>query len=294
MGWRPVWSFGGALLMCALGGCGGVSALRTELAEARASLSGAQALPALMTPARGTARVRVRPDLERLDVTVQTTLIADITSITLCQGRLGETGPILVTLYTAGTGQSVVLIETPVTAEDFTRLPDGSRRPFAAVADALLAGQTYLLITTRQFPAGELRGQLGVAFADAVVSGQNVLPPVESRASGLASAAVDRLQESLTLTLDTQGVVGVTAVMLRYGAPRQNGPPLFTLIAGPGLPLPPVVTVRLTAAELQRQAEVGVVTFADAVGVVLGGRTYLSVETLAFPEGELRGQLRPR
>lgn len=126
----------------------------------------------------------------------------------------------------------------------------------------------------------------------AVLSGAQEVPPVVSGASGNATVTVDAARTTITVTLNTAGLVDATASHIHFGMAGVNGGVLFPLFAGPGA-FPATLTKTLTSADFTPDAANGINTFADAVNAILLGNTYINVHTLANLGGEIRGQLMP-
>lgn len=123
---------------------------------------------------------------------------------------------------------------------------------------------------------------------NAVLTGRQVSPPVETGGRGTATVTVAPDGESITYDLETSDLRNITAAHLHAGLPGADGPILFTLT--PALLAGPFPNT-LTAADLQPGG--GIATFADAAAAILEGRTYVEVRTRTHPEGEVRGHLGP-
>lgn len=127
---------------------------------------------------------------------------------------------------------------------------------------------------------------------NAVLNGAQEVPPTASTASGTATVTVDAARTTINLTLNTAGLVGVTASHIHSAIAGVNGGVIFSLFAGPGV-FPATLTKTLTSAEFTPDAASGVNTFADAVNAILAGRTYINVHTMTNLGGEIRGQIMP-
>jgi hypothetical protein len=107
------------------------------------------------------------------------------------------------------------------------------------------------------------------------LSGQSVVPPNDSEASGNLQATLNKQTRQLSWTLSTNGL---------------SGPPVGATFNGPAMPGDnAAVEVPLQAGQ---NLERGAVTLTDSqVDAVLAGRWYVAVATATRPDGEIRGQL---
>ena len=111
------------------------------------------------------------------------------------------------------------------------------------------------------------------ATLTARLSGASEVPPTPSNASGVLQAALDKQSRMLTWTMSLQGLSGPAT------AANFHGP------AMPGENAAPAVPIALGANN-------GSVTLTSAqVDDLMAGRWYVSVQTAANPNGEIRGQV---
>jgi hypothetical protein len=123
-------------------------------------------------------------------------------------------------------------------------------------------------------------------FNAAPLAGNNELPAHTTAASGTASFTAE--DATVTYSLDLRSISGVTMAHIHSGAPGSNGPVRVKLYAGPE-----------TGAVSGRLAE-GTFTASDVSGITLNqllhemsnGTAYVNVHTTAFPDGEVRAQVR--
>lgn len=132
----------------------------------------------------------------------------------------------------------------------------------------------------------------------APLSGSNEVPPVETRATGLAKFNVSRDGESLEYKLIVANIEDVTMAHIHIGGPGENGPVVVWLYPEDGPP-PQLIPGRSNGVLAS-----GTITDSDLVGLLAGqsiddlldeiqsGNTYVNVHTLANPGGEIRGQIR--
>ncbi len=173
-------------------------------------------------------------------------------------GAPGQTGPILVPLVGGPTewdGQSL-----PLSPTDVAILQDGG---------------TYVNVHTLANPFGEIRGQIlpsPNAFA-ALADGGQVVPPTGSTATGTGTFVV---QPDRSIVYDfTANVTAATAAHLHVGPPGVSGGILFPLtMVGANHWMG--TTAPMTPDQYTDLQHLGM---------------YVNVHTMAFPGGEIRGQL---
>lgn len=118
-------------------------------------------------------------------------------------------------------------------------------------------------------------GVSGSSVFVATLTGAKETLPNASGATGGGAATVDMATKVLTATVTTAGVIG-TAAHIHNGAPGTSGPIVFPLAetsVGSGRW---TATVTLTVEQLN---------------LLLSGNYYFNVHSLAFPDGEIRGQI---
>jgi hypothetical protein len=120
------------------------------------------------------------------------------------------------------------------------------------------------------------------------LSGGQEAPPVFTFGRGTASFLVPSDRRSIRFDLSFTNLTGVTMAHLHVGALGVDGPIVFPLSSQPFVsPL----SGTLTAGDFQPQP--GVPTFEAAVDALLRGDLFVNVHTLAWPDGEIRGQVGP-
>lgn len=107
----------------------------------------------------------------------------------------------------------------------------------------------------------------------ATLSGSAEVPPVPSLATGRAWANFDFQSRTIWYCVESNAV-NATAAHIHNAAAGVNGPVIFPLAGGPNVWMG--VTPPLTNAQITE---------------MYNGRLYVNVHTLAFPTGEVRGQL---
>ena len=153
--------------------------------------------------------------------------------------------------------------------------------------DALLAGGYYVNIHSETYEAGEIRGQLfpSTVEATATLEGDQQVSPVETEATGTATATMDGFGftvdgsfEGLQSPLHEVGDLGPAHI---HAAPRgQNGPVVFPLAVDSPDDVSGTFSLDTELTEEQR-AE------------FLAGDYYVNVHTNLNQAGEIRGQFEP-
>jgi hypothetical protein len=140
-----------------------------------------------------------------------------------------------------------------------------------AQEQAILAGRTYVNIHSANLPGGEIRGQI-VASVNPLDGGQEV-PPNTSSGAGVALVSIDRGTNTLSYDIRQSTSSTETAAHIHGPAPEgQNGGVLLPLALG--------------------SRKLGLWGFGAAnLNSVVGGLTYVNAHSVAFPGGEIRGQL---
>jgi hypothetical protein len=139
----------------------------------------------------------------------------------------------------------------------------------------------------------------------ATLSGANEVPAVASPGTGQALVILDAAANTLFLNVTFSGLLANTSAAHIHCCPPlgTNAPVATTVPAFPGFPLGVTSgtysqTLDLTSAGSYRAGFItdngGTVASAEAVLIagLLAGNTYLNIHTTAFPNGEIRGQLR--
>lgn len=126
----------------------------------------------------------------------------------------------------------------------------------------------------------------------APLDGDGVVPPVDTRARGLATFRLAPDGDGLGFKVNVANIDDVVGAHVHMATADENGPIVAFLF---GDPLSDPVTVNGTLAE-------GTITEPDVIGPIAGdfsalleamadGRAYVQVHTSAHPTGEIRGQI---
>jgi hypothetical protein len=131
----------------------------------------------------------------------------------------------------------------------------------------------------------------------APLSGRQEVPPVDTRATGVANFWLSADGDELRFRVNVGNIHNVTQAHIHLAPAGQNGPVVAWLY--PEGPPPQLIPGRSSGPLAS-----GVLTDDDLVGPLLGadledlvkamraGDTYVNVHTSQFPPGEIRGQIR--
>ena len=126
---------------------------------------------------------------------------------------------------------------------------------------------------------------------NAHLAGKNEVPAVETKAQG--ELVIHEMKDELHFKLNVANINDVTAAHLHHGAAGENGPPVVNLFMGPtkaGAVNGQLVDGPITAASLA--GPLAGKTLADLKTEIAAGRIYVNVHTTAYPDGEIRGQVK--
>lgn len=188
------------------------------------------------------------------------------TSVGIYLGKTGEQGTLLLDLSSSINGNSIA-----------TRLHGAMVTSNRA---KLLNGEWYLVVGTAEHPSGAIRGQILLATDWNYVSelnGEEVVPSVATSAYGLGAFKLSMDKERLGFKLICKNLSGqITSVKLHKAAIGASGAvvqDLSTFING-----------NVVVGHFSPDAAL--------VNSLEAGEIYLSINTAANPNGELRSQLR--
>ena len=127
----------------------------------------------------------------------------------------------------------------------------------------------------------------------AELSGKEVLPPVETIATGAATFTFESVLDRAYFVLKVSNLDGATASRLKEGKPGTNGQGVLILYPGPGIVGP--FTGVLAQGYFNASALIGSLkgkTIADLKVLLESGGAYVNVGTVKNPNGEIRGQVK--
>jgi hypothetical protein len=126
----------------------------------------------------------------------------------------------------------------------------------------------------------------------AELSGKDVVPAVETTASGSASFTVDAAGTRIQFALSVSNITDVIAARVKVGKPGSNGSGVLILYPGPTQS--GTFTGSLSGGSFGPEALIGPLTgktIADFVALITSGQAYVNVGTVKNPGGEIRGQI---
>lgn len=206
-------------------------------------------------------------------------------------GAKGVAGPVMLDL---GTSLSSPIRKT-FKAADFPAPPNGPA-DFAALVEAIKAGQTYFNLHTMACGAGELRGQIDAMDKDAqqnnmfhakltAAQGVPLCAQPAQAALGMGTLTISPNHDSIAIRLNFSGLSGApVAGHVHLGTPGVAGPVLLSLgnlprstqVFSPSDYVPP---------------DNGPKDFAALIEVIRAGQSYFNIHTDACTDGEVRGQI---
>lgn len=141
-----------------------------------------------------------------------------------------------------------------------------------------------------------LAASLGLAASHyghkAMLTGKDVVPAVETKASGEATFAVSKDDKEITYTLTVKDIENATAAHIHAGKKGENGGPLAGLFAGPkkeGAYSGELAKGTITDKDLM--GPLAGKTVKDLVKIIKEGGAYVNIHTEKNPNGEVRGQI---
>jgi len=127
----------------------------------------------------------------------------------------------------------------------------------------------------------------------AELSGKEVVPPVETIATGTATFTFEPVLDRAYFVLKVSNLDGATASRLKEGKLGTNGQGVLILYPGPDIAGP--FTGVLAQGYFNASALIGSLkgkTIADLKVLLESGGAYVNVGTVNNPDGELRGQVK--
>ncbi|MBL0226076.1 MAG: CHRD domain-containing protein [Geobacteraceae bacterium] len=125
------------------------------------------------------------------------------------------------------------------------------------------------------------------------LSGNEEVPAVNTPAKGEATFTPGSDGKSLSYTLVVRDIENPVAAHIHVGRPGKNGPPVATIFSGPkkaGKVRGNISQANLTANDLKGDYKGKSIN--ELVGLIKSGDVYVNVHTTAYPDGEIRGQIK--
>eukprot|EP00276_Gloeochaete_wittrockiana_P016189 CAMPEP_0184342792 /NCGR_PEP_ID=MMETSP1089-20130417/11374_1 /TAXON_ID=38269 ORGANISM="Gloeochaete wittrockiana, Strain SAG46.84" /NCGR_SAMPLE_ID=MMETSP1089 /ASSEMBLY_ACC=CAM_ASM_000445 /LENGTH=323 /DNA_ID=CAMNT_0026671809 /DNA_START=58 /DNA_END=1026 /DNA_ORIENTATION=- len=227
-----------------------------------ATLTGQQEVPPVPTLAEGNGIFKLHiDDNNRLDYEVEMSGLTGVTAAHIHgNARVGANAAVVFELEVDSDSEisgSIELTQDQVTS--------------------LKRGLFYINVHTTANANGEIRGQIVTTHTvfQAALNGDNMVPPVQTPATGVAEIKIDYETKELTYEI-THNVDGATVAHVHGpGTEAQNSAVLFELSSGKS---PIKGTHVLTDAHLE---------------ILRDSLTYIVVHSNNSPDGEIRGQIVP-
>src|SRR5258708_3927123 len=155
----------------------------------------------------------------------------------------------------------------------------------------------YVNVHTTQCPNGHVRGQLsyvsgGPVMYAAELRGSKETPPNSSNAFGSSLVTFDSVNSTLAFEVATSGIASPSASHIHRGSSTVAGPVIINFATGPTGFQGGRVTGSGAISALQSSSLVA----SDLTGLAAASTAngfYVHVHSMAFPGGEIRGQLVP-
>jgi hypothetical protein len=146
-----------------------------------------------------------------------------------------------------------------------------------------------------------LLGAVSVAYADngrqfrARLTGAEEVPPVDTRARGEARFTANRSLTQLSFELKAERAtdfLGAAGAHIHCAPAGSNGPVVAFLAAQVQSGFDGKIEVKATLTDANITNPACGATIAELVQSMRNGNTYVNVHSIAFPAGEIRGQIR--
>ena len=124
------------------------------------------------------------------------------------------------------------------------------------------------------------------------LTGKDVVPAVDTAATGTATFTVDATGTRMNFVLSVSNMTDVMASRVHVGKPGSNGPGVLILYPGPTRG--GTFTGNVSGGTFSGSALFGQLqgkTIADFVALITSGQAYVNVGTVKNPRGEIRGQI---
>jgi CHRD domain len=225
-------------------------------------MSPAQEVPGNTTTASAKGLLVLDPVSKRFTSSITVTGMT-ATAAHIHTGVVGSNGPVIFPFTETAAGSGVLVAAADASMTD-------------AQISTLKAGGMYFNAHSAAFPGGQVRGQIARNVGVASLAGAQEVPPTSSTASGTGTLVLDPLTRAASGGITITGMTA-TAAHIHLAAVGANGPVNVPLTdAGGGVFSVPAGTV-LSAVQL---------------GAFKQGNLYFNAHSVAFPGGEIRGQIR--
>ncbi len=232
------------------------------------SLSGREEVPRNDDPATGTAALTVETETRRIFAHLTLSGLDDATAAHVHRALAGTNGDVVVPLGQDGSAPEHWFADDIVLSqEDF---------------DAAMVGELYFNAHDAAHLDGVIRGQIvpdGIEVLFTDMTGDEVVPPVTTTASGLAATTTNLDTRSFVAHVNTTGLTAETSGSINLGERGANGDVLT---------------------ELTQDSEDTAHWFSEPItldeqqfAAYQAAATYVIIATVAHGDGEIRGQITP-
>jgi hypothetical protein len=237
-----------------------------------ASLDGVQETPARTTDGFGMAILGLSDDAADLSYRVSVNGLPTILNAHIHRAPPGQPGPVDVDVKMGAPFSESQPVSGTVALSDDQVL-------------RLVSGRYYVNVHTVTYPPGEIRGQVRrlapPARWNALLSGANEVPPVESKAAGIARLALEPLTNLVHYHIAVTNTTAISLAHIHKAPAGVNGKVVVDLYhVNSGQPFNND-TPLIGNARLGSQALVDMLT----------GYYYINIHTASHGSGELRGQI---
>ena len=127
---------------------------------------------------------------------------------------------------------------------------------------------------------------------DAILSGENEVPPVQSSATGKAEFT-DIFNDTIKYRINITGISGATGAHIYAGQAGENGEVIADLMTDTtkNRDTSYGMTIRGNLSDSSLKGPMQGQTLADLVTAINSGEMYVNIHTAEHPDGEIRGQL---
>jgi hypothetical protein len=159
------------------------------------------------------------------------------------------------------------------------------------------AGVLVVLLALVVGPVGLVRAQAPRTHYSAVLTGDEAVPRVATRAFGTAVFEVQAGGNAMRYWLTVVDLANVQMAHIHIGPPGQAGPVAVWLYpaAPPPRPIPGVTSDQIAEGTFTAANFVGPLArqpMSALLAAIAQGTAYVNVHTAAHPGGEIRGQIR--
>ncbi|HTR44338.1 MAG TPA: CHRD domain-containing protein [Thermodesulfovibrionales bacterium] len=125
----------------------------------------------------------------------------------------------------------------------------------------------------------------------AVLSGAEVVPPVQTKAKGEATFELRKDGKELYYTIKASDIEGISAAHIHKGKKGESGPPLALLHVTKNAAKMNEVVAKGEIEKKDLMTSLSAKSVADLLKEIETGDTYVNVHSAKFPDGEIRGQI---